>query len=423
MTTYTHDVPVEYLDKVRERLARAQARAERLGVPQPSASYGTPRLIPDPLWDGLAETAPSIRASEVTLTAPEHLGLPGYSLLARVDRLPDGSPLVVRTPGTEDIPLPEIADALYCDHCRHRRRRNETFLVSGPTGFRQVGRNCLRDFLGADPEALLWWSRWLREQAEWMGETMGSGERLLPLTHLLTLAARVAAHGGYLSRRKREELEDARYEASGGLAPDTPPPPPTTRDVIEDWDGLMPPLSAKDRKALAELDERYPADDGSQRLLDATVEALASIDPGRSEWHGSLALVASQDAVRPRHLGIAVSAVVLGLQAIEAAQEPSEEPTEAIVSVPLGAVGERLRGLPVEVTFVRHFESQFGTRTLLKVRAEAQQADLLWFASRYIPEDIVGDTVTLTGTVKAHEDDKYTHRPVTVVTRATIEEA
>ena len=181
--------------------------------------------------------------------------------------------------------------------------------------------------------------------------------------------------------------------------------------------------AAKDRKALAELDERYPADDGSQRLLDATVEALASIDPGRSEWHGSLALVASQEAVRPRHLGIAVSAVVLGLQAIEAAQEPSEEPTEAIVSVPLGAVGERLRGLPVEVTFVRHFESQFGTRSLIKFRAEPEQADLLWWASRYVDEDIVGTTVTLTGTVKAHEDDKYTHRPVTVVTRATIEEA
>jgi hypothetical protein len=404
---FGHDVPVEYVGKVRDRVARAQKRAARLKVPVPSLTVGEPRLIPDPIWDGPSEDAPLISASLVTIEAPEHLGLPGWSLLARIDSLPDGSPLIVRAPGTEEVPLPDVEAMNLCVHCGKARRRNETFLVSGPEGIRQVGRNCLKDFLGASPEALLWWFRWTLEQREWMGG-LGSDEQWTRLDLLLSTASQVAAHGGYMSKSKQEAImaEQGRWV-------------PTTRDLVDNL--LRPPRNEKDRQHLAELEARYPADEGSEALWGATQAALDVIDASRSEWHANLALVASQEHVRPRHRGIAISAVVLGLQAQERDKELEEQ--DDVVSVPLGAIGERLRDLAVEVTFIRHFDGQYGTRTLVKVRDEAQQADLLWWASHYIPEDIVGTQVVLTGTVKAHEDDRFTHRPVTVVTRANIEEA
>jgi hypothetical protein len=419
--TFTMDVPVEHLAKVRDRVARAQARAATLGVPSPSLTVGEERLIPHPLWP---DEDRQVLASEVTIEAPEHLGLPGYRLLGRVDRLPDGSPIIARTPGTEEVAIPAIESAGYCDHCQKVRRRNETFLVEGPDGIRQVGRNCLQDFLGASPEALLWWWRWLRDQRSWAEEGLGQGEEWFRLSELLETASQVAAHGGYLGKAKRQELEDARYEraAQAGYTDGSPepPPPPTTREVVDAI--LTPPRNARERRDHQALLERYPWDDGAKALMAATQAAVEALNvPTGNEWKDNVALVTSQDYVRPRHVGIAVSAVVLGLQAIEDANP--KEPKEEVVSVPLGAVGERLRALRVEVTFIRHFDSQYGTRSLVKMRAEAEQADLLWWASGYIPEDEVGHQWAITGTVKAHEDDRYTRRPVTVVTRAKYEEA
>lgn len=417
MTTFTRDVPVEHLAKVLKRVKAAQAKAGRLGVPVPTVSVGEHRLVPDPRWqdgsDDWADKAPKIIAAPVTVEAPEHLGLPGYTLLARVDRLPDGSPLVVRTPGTEGIPLPAIESAGYCDHCRAVRRRRETFLVHGPDGTHQVGRQCLRDFLGADPEALLWWSSWTRSLVEGYEEAWGSASDLYYLTDsVLLLASRVAARAGYLSASKREALFGRRQAGD-------PPPPDTTKAIVLDW--FSPPTSRRDREALDKIEAKFPLDEDAQRLYEATRGALDVLQPNGNEWLQNVALVTSQDEIDPKHLGIAVSAVLLGLRAIEDSQPKPEAPE--IVSRPLGAVGERLRALPVTVTFIRHFDSEWGTRTLIKVRAEEAEADLLWWASGYLSDDIVGQQRALTGTVKAHETDKYTRRPVTVVTRASLEEA
>jgi hypothetical protein len=403
---FTHDVPVEYLDKVRERVTRAQARADRLGVPQPSASYGTPRLIPDPLWDGLPETAPSISASEVTLTAPEHLGLPGYSLLARVDRLPDGSPLIARTPGTEDTPIPEVVDALYCDHCRHRRRRNETFLVNGPTGIRQVGRNCLRDFLGADPAALLWWSRWLKEQATYMGEARG--ERLWPTGWALLTASRVASRIGYMSARRADELMEERGRGR----------PQTTRGRVEDYGHDLADAS-KDRKAakaVEAFEEEFPDDDGAHRLFAATAGAINDLTGREGEWQANILSICGQDAIRPRHLGVAVSAVILGLKAIDA---PTRKAT--VISHYLGAIGDKVT-VEGRIERLIHTDGQYGARTGVKVRADG--ADLIWWASKYIDDlDLPVDTaIRIKGTVKRHEVDRYTNRETTGLTRARITE-
>ena len=44
----------------------------------------------------------------------------------------------------------------YCDHCHTYRRRNDTFIVQHESGaYKQVGRTCLKDFLGHSPEGLL----------------------------------------------------------------------------------------------------------------------------------------------------------------------------------------------------------------------------------------------------------------------------
>jgi len=66
-----------------------------------------------------------------------------------------GKAVLNLVPGTEDTDgVRKLASSnpYYCDYCRKVRQRNETFIVTDGTAYRQVGRNCLKDFIGsADP--------------------------------------------------------------------------------------------------------------------------------------------------------------------------------------------------------------------------------------------------------------------------------
>jgi hypothetical protein len=167
---------------------------------------------------------------------------------------------------------------------------------------------------------------------------------------------------------------------------------------------------------LAQWETDHPDDEAAQALLDATLAAAAEPDHGRipSEWRENVVTLLRQEVLRPRHFGILVSAVVLGLKRIDA---PRADRPEPVTSVYMGTVGGHV-DVDAEVTFVRHSEGSYGPTTLIKFRSG--DSDVLWWATGDHQVE-PGAQVHLVGTVKAHEVDRYTHRPVTVVTRARME--
>lgn len=78
-----------------------------------------------------------------------------------------GKALLNLVPGvqnTEGVKRMYSANPYYCDHCRKVRIRNETFIVTDGTQYRQVGRNCLKDFVGgSDPLAILNFFAWFQD--------------------------------------------------------------------------------------------------------------------------------------------------------------------------------------------------------------------------------------------------------------------
>jgi hypothetical protein len=65
----------------------------------------------------------------------------------------------------------------------------------------------------------------------------------------------------------------------------------------------------------------------------------------------------------------------------------------------VGEIKKRLRNIPVEVIFVKHFDSDFGVRTLLKFKTGDNI--LIWWTGGV--ELKQGAKLLLTGTVKKHE--------------------
>lgn len=80
----------------------------------------------------------------------------------------------------------------------------------------------------------------------------------------------------------------------------------------------------------------------------------------------------------------------------------------------LGTVGERTDFGPATVVFVRRIEGYYGTTTLTKFLAGDDT--LVWFRSGDKSDLKVGDTVSITGTVKKH--DQFKDEKQTVITRA-----
>lgn len=419
-------VPATALAPIAHKVALMTKRCLRVGMPAPTLSETGRHFEPD--FTGAAPGTPvallpKLEMVDLELASPARIELGGWALLGRVDALPDGQALVARTPGTEDVPLPLVSSPYACQHCGKARVRNATFLVYNAGGqVRQVGRNCLRDFLGHDPSTLLWWHEALAQLAGSLGAYGPAGERLWDTAAVLTLAARVTAHGGFLGRAKANEI-NAEIEEK---ALTRPPVISTAAQVT--WRLDPPPVGSRERRSralqIADWDARYPADEAATELLKATTEALASLAPS-NEWEANVAAVVTQPRLRSRHFGVAVSAVILGLRQQEKEAAAHERAAPA-PSQHLGVVGDRLV-LPAVIGFVREFPGEeWGPRTLVKL--EAAEGALLWWASSAPQRPdrdqstlwVVGDEVTITGTVKAHEFDKYDGRAVTVLNRCTL---
>jgi hypothetical protein len=421
-------IPIEHLVKLRRDIDSLGSRCLRKGMPEPELTMGPAHFIADPRYNvAKGALVPQIEVSDVTMMVPERVAMAGWSLLGRVDALPDGRPLVARTPGTEDVPLPPLRSPYECVHCGKVRDRRETFLmvhVSGRTA--QVGRTCLRDFLGHDPAPLLWWAARIEEWRTRFAGYSGGGVsvRFYRTDAVLTLAARVASHGGYMGRGRARQINEE-VEASGvGHIVE-----PTSAKVS--WRLDPPPFGRTARTsrtaAIAAWDARYPDDAPAQDLLALTRSELARVSAGpTSEWEANVAAVTAQQLLREIHLGIAVSAVVLGLKLTERAAKARNLPPSAH----MGSVGERLRDLDAVITLVKTYEPDEGdwsARTLIKFQTAG--AALTWWATGiprrrehpYAPWT-VGNHVRLTGTVREHATDRYDGRPTTLLTRCVLEE-
>jgi len=117
----------------------------------------------------------------------------------------------------EQIPQKYWKQEPTCEHCRTKRRRNDTFLLKNDeTGeFKQCGRNCLADFLrSGSAEDIIRASEILainQELAlmsdedfdEWGGS--GRGRKDISLLNLLSLTNKVVSQIGYVSNKSSQD--------------------------------------------------------------------------------------------------------------------------------------------------------------------------------------------------------------------------
>lgn len=404
--TETYNVVAGNLPELRFRIAGLNKKAVKLG------------MAPIELTEGKAFTKKMDASSEhvemertvvivpVTLTGETPV-LNGWEFVALLQH-EDGGTLVKSVPGIEDGALKPFRNRpTACDHCETDRRRNDTFVVMHveSKAMKQVGRNCLRDFLGhANPHALAAMAEILmlaRGAAELSGDEGfggfggGSGGSAFGMVTFITYTIAVIEEHGWLSRTK------ARDEGREGQA--------TADKVIYE-------LTRKGGQSILTKEITESMRTEAERILKVAEDTFEAADPEKlSDYEHNLRVVLASGYVPFKGAGIAAS--VVGY--VRRLESKALELKNAADLKFVGTIGERMT-FRLTAVGVHESENMYGLVTYVNFR-DAEGNKLVWKASgspralsappegldRLLDERIkVGQEYDVTGTVERHEKNR-----------------
>lgn len=396
----THKIPTQNLPRLAAQIGKLSRRARRLGQPPITLkTLGTETVlqcvVTEPHECGTAACQGYINYTTVEVEGERPI-INGWVFVARLEHTSEGN--IIRSVPGEELPQEYREVDPWCEHCQLRRIRRDTFVVRREDGpdYKQVGSNCLADFLGhKDPHTVAAYAELLGIAEEFAGnmEQMGwgGGEPFALDTEnfLAHIAATIRLYGW---RSKKQAWEE------GGVA---------TATLAQNW------LLSSRAERLKFHHEIIPteADAELARMALAWAQEIPSDTPSDYLSNLRVACLGAPFMVL-KWAGIVGSAIVAYRREIEKWEERKANGSRG---KHLGEIGERIT---VEATVImeRDIETDFGLTRLYKFET-TDGSQLIWFASN--AQDCgEGDKIKVAGTVKRH--DEYNGRPQTVVNRCKV---
>jgi len=388
----TFKISPDLLGKVKATVARLNKRAVKLGVPLVSMIIGPSSLVPQ-------DNGGAVLMHEVTvdLEVPK---LPDWRFLATLEHTGEGN--IIRVfPGAGEVYLSAYRTcAPKCDHCNIDRNRKDTFVVEHISGERkQVGRDCLTDFLGlgksaADAAAyaeylsqLSDFSAFLEDPSAIGGDGGGFGGRGdgVGTLNFLGYVAECARRWGFRTRKQAEESM-------------------TTSTTEEALSAMFPP---KNRPRSECVDPSEEAKVEAQAAL-----AWAQAIEVKTDFDHNLRTVAKAECITFRDCGIAAYIIQAHRRALEIQVERAARP----VSKHFGTVGVRVKKATLVYKGSASFDSAYGITFIHRLLTpEGDQA--IWKTGNGLNVD-AGTELTVDYTVKEHGEWKGNLQ--TAITRVKV---
>lgn len=156
METNTYVIPEDRREEVEKLVQKLQRKAEKYGnrlevsMSKPHAaevnyweedSFGEQRIVHTDL----------VEAFDLTITS-DIVRNGNYQVIAMLEHLDGGN--VVTTFGETEVKNAWRKAGCRCDHCKTNRDRKLTFIVFDGNTEKQVGKTCLKDYCGIDPNGI-----------------------------------------------------------------------------------------------------------------------------------------------------------------------------------------------------------------------------------------------------------------------------
>ncbi len=329
----------------------------------------------------------------------------GWAMAATISHDEAGN--LLRTVPGLDINLPPYyrTATTECQHCGKSRRRNDTYVLQHEDGdWKQVGRNCLADFIRSGDvsswadaaEILASLGSTVSEYDEESSEFGGSrGEIYFPTIELLAQVSACIRADGWCSRT------EAKNSFSPKLA--------TVDFATNFWDS----------KFLNQLDEKTKQ--AYAVTAEDTAKAEAAINWAQelpqdvtNDYLWNIRVVSHRERITYREAGLAGSIISAYTRHLEQELKRAYEKANTLDEY-FGQVGKR-DTFTLTVMGARSFEGSYGATTLYRFRDQDGRV-ATWFAAGDPGLDI-GSTYTLIASVKAHS--VYQGSKQTQLTRASV---
>jgi len=395
-----YTIPTEALNPLKSQIDRLNKRCVRLGVPE---------IVFRVLESGKFQ----IKLNGSTIAADGHkievIGetprMNGWMFIATIIETEAGNTFKTLNEGYS-IPEEYRNRPHQCDHCQTNRMRKDTYIVHNPDTheWKQVGRQCLKDFTGhKNPEALAQAAEMFRSALDDI-ENMcaeegtffeGRGMRLRPrfdLKMVILTALRMIERYGYTSRKDSRD--------SGKTA--------TADDVI----GYC--LDIKQREL---LDIEVPkATEKMCAEASSAIEWASNIEAENNDYLYNIRTIANCQMIDEKLVGLAVSI-------IPSYKRELSRQAEASLSFKDEFYGELKQKIDIKglCTKVISMESSYGTLLIIKFVSDGYT--FIWKTNPKSVQNVTLDqnkTYQIKASVKAH--NLYNEKKQTVITRAKITE-
>ena len=316
---------------------------------------------------------------------------------------------VVRNIIDIDIPERYWTSECYCEHCATIRRRNDTFLVHNTetNEFKQVGRNCLRDFTGGyDAELAASYIAMYDELIE-CESTAGYTGGFVPykdVDKVLKMSKAIIAKLGFTSTSESEGH--------------------SSKSSLYDFDDLLAHGETKFNKYLVEAGVlRYYEENDNSEYIDQVKKYFLEAEE-TSSYIKNLKTIFGSEYCKSRDYGYIVSAVFSYDREMEKRQQKAIAEAKRVkeneVSQYQGQVGQRITFKVSEFKCISSYENNYSyydtSVTYLYKLVDNEGNVFMWSTSNSIDENKSIDFVV--GTVKKHEE--YKGLKQTWVTRCKV---
>lgn len=387
------NIQKENLPRLKAKLAPIIRKANKLGLQAPHLKVIREWVKEVPSQNDIRITY-QVEMVEIEVDDLK-ASLSGWSFLGTIDHHEAGNIIRFNPDFQGEVNVDKYREAKpNCDHCKHQRNRKDTFLMVNESGeTKQIGRSCIKDFLGhPSAEYYAQWAEWIYEASEEEKRESYSGKwvELYDIQYVLEAAAMLIRMHGYRSAK-----------AVG--AP--------TSGQLRYWLNTQP---YKYRKEMNEEKPEPTAEDKetAQKAFDL-VMSWEGADL-RSNFNVNLQILCKRGRVTDRDLGMACYMPEMLMKTlakqIEEARKRKEREAIAKISQYVGSLKERIT-LEADLTRCIYLGSnQFGDSYLYSF-LDSDGNVIVWKTGKELKINS-GTKVSITGTVKEHReyhDVKQTH--------------
>jgi hypothetical protein len=292
-----------------------------------------------------------------------------------------------------------------CEHCNSNRYRKDTFLLYNveEKTFKQVGRQCLKDFLGyIQPEHYAKLAEFFAglkdDEIDENDESFSGGHYVIygnTLEWLAMSKAVVDLFGQYVSKAKAEENNDYSTESR----------------VYEQFDNFK--LRVEKLRKLGIKIETIP--DSCYGFANEAIEHLKAIEP-QNTYEGNLKVITNSEYFDYKFSGYMTSVVSFYQRFLDKREYKARQAKERAkmpISCYCGTIGKR-EDFTLIVTKSLAFEGYYGI-TYINLMKDSKGNVFTWSTGKRLHE---GSTYLIKGTVKEHSE--YKNIKQTTLTRCKV---